>query len=91
MTFTTQDGIERTPQQIEAAFACCRQLQFAYSLAGEENGGGGRVHWQDVDDALGWAADALTPLEASRIAGSASSQNRGAEGPAEGPAPGERP
>ncbi|TFZ04491.1 hypothetical protein [Ramlibacter rhizophilus] len=75
MTFTTQDGIERTPEQIEAAFACCRQLQFAYAMANQGNGGLGRVHWQDVDDALGWASDALTVAESGRIARNAADEN----------------
>ncbi|MEJ7930721.1 hypothetical protein WG922_12110 [Ramlibacter sp. AN1015] len=75
MTFITQDGVERTSEQIEAAFACCRQLQFACAMASEDNDGTGRVHWQDIDDALGWAAEALAPGERLSIAASAAAKN----------------
>lgn len=63
MTYTTQDGIVRSAEQIEAAFAACRQLELAYARASEDNGGDSSVEWEDVDLARALANEAITDQE----------------------------
>lgn len=62
-TFTTQDGTVRSAEQIEAAFAACRQLELAYARASEDNGGNSSISWEDVDLARALANEAISDQE----------------------------
>lgn len=72
----TPDGLEirgryYTHAQLAAAVQCCTNLEDAYQKAAQANGGGGNVDWSDVDDARGWAQEAIGRegvLESIRLA-----------------------
>lgn len=74
--FMGADGVFRTADQINAAFACCRQLELAYELANPDTGGSGSVNWSDVDLAREYAADAITNDEQAAISARACNENQ---------------
>lgn len=75
MNYTTQDGVLRTQEQIEAAFAACRLLEIAYVRADEETGGSSSINWTDVDIAREVAREAITQEEIAGLSLQASLEN----------------
>jgi hypothetical protein len=72
----TPEGLEirgryYTHAQLAAAIQACQNLEDAYQVAALANGGGGNVDWSSVDDARGWAQEAIGRegvLESIRLA-----------------------
>jgi hypothetical protein len=77
MSYTTKDGIVRTPDHIEAAFEACRRLELAYARASEDNGGGSSIDWADIDRAREKANLAITDKECLAIEEQACAENEG--------------
>ncbi len=75
MNFKTKDGVDRTPEQIEAAFAACLQIEYAYARASEDNGGFSVVCDRDVDQAREHANAAITDAECLAIQDQAQRSN----------------
>lgn len=77
MSYTTKEGIVRTPEQIEAAFEACRRLELAYARASEDNGGGSSVDWTDIGGARHEANLAITGDECVALQEQAAQENEG--------------
>lgn len=61
--------------QVVAAMACARQLELAYELSNEDNGGGSSIDWDDIFKAREFAAQALSHEDQSAVTAEARFEN----------------